>query len=121
MKIWILAALAGAAILGGAAMAEERKGVAVGAEVPDFRLNDHEGKAVRLSEFKGKAWRIGVMGLGAELSAQARLVSALATELGEDAGEALAALGATAPNGSPTTGGDADFDVEPAAGGHPPP
>lgn len=56
MKTWIPAALVAAALLGGAAMAEERKGVAVGAEVPDFRLNDHEGKAVRLSEMRGKAW-----------------------------------------------------------------
>jgi len=30
--------------------------VEVGAEAPDFRLNDHEGRAVRLSEFRGKAW-----------------------------------------------------------------
>jgi len=56
MKNLVLAALVAAALLGGAAMAEEKKGVAVGAEVPDFRLNDHEGKAVRLAELGGKGW-----------------------------------------------------------------
>ena len=56
MKNLVLAALVAAALLGGAAMAEERKGVAVGAEVPDFRLNDHEGKAARLADLRGKAW-----------------------------------------------------------------
>lgn len=56
MKSWILAALVAAAVLGGAAMADERKGVAVGSEVPDFRLNDHEGKAVHLADLRGKTW-----------------------------------------------------------------
>jgi peroxiredoxin Q/BCP len=53
---WLAAAALAAAAIGGAAMAEERKGLAVGAEAPDFRLNDHEGRAVRLSDFRGKRW-----------------------------------------------------------------
>ncbi|HEX8205387.1 MAG TPA: aminotransferase class V-fold PLP-dependent enzyme, partial [Solirubrobacteraceae bacterium] len=40
----------------------------------------------------GKIWRIGVMGAGAEIEPQERLVRALATELGTDPEEALAAL-----------------------------
>ncbi|HEV2812432.1 MAG TPA: alanine--glyoxylate aminotransferase family protein [Solirubrobacteraceae bacterium] len=40
----------------------------------------------------GRIWRIGVMGDGAELEPQERLVRALATELGADPTEALAAL-----------------------------
>jgi cytochrome oxidase Cu insertion factor (SCO1/SenC/PrrC family) len=53
---WFLAAALAAAAIGGGAMAEERKGAEVGAEAPDFRLNDHEGRAVRLSDFRGKKW-----------------------------------------------------------------
>ena len=30
--------------------------IAVGAEAPDFRLNDQEGKGVRLADFRGKRW-----------------------------------------------------------------
>ena len=30
--------------------------IEAGAEAPDFRLNDHEGRGVRLSDFRGKAW-----------------------------------------------------------------
>jgi alanine-glyoxylate transaminase/serine-glyoxylate transaminase/serine-pyruvate transaminase len=40
----------------------------------------------------GRVWRIGVMGAGAELEPQERLVRALATELGADPEEPLAAL-----------------------------
>ncbi|HEV2062448.1 MAG TPA: alanine--glyoxylate aminotransferase family protein [Solirubrobacteraceae bacterium] len=40
----------------------------------------------------GRIWRIGVMGAGAELDPQERLVRALAAELGSDPGAALAAL-----------------------------
>jgi alanine-glyoxylate transaminase/serine-glyoxylate transaminase/serine-pyruvate transaminase len=42
--------------------------------------------------FAGRIWRIGVMGAGAEREPQERLVRALATELGSDPGDALAAL-----------------------------
>jgi cytochrome oxidase Cu insertion factor (SCO1/SenC/PrrC family) len=58
MRNWVLAGALAALALGGAAMAQskEKAGVEVGAEVPDFRLNDHEGKAVRLSDFRGKSW-----------------------------------------------------------------
>ena len=59
MKRWILAGALAALALGGAAMAQqgEKDGpIAAGAEAPDFRLNDHEGKAVRLSGFRGKKW-----------------------------------------------------------------
>jgi alanine-glyoxylate transaminase/serine-glyoxylate transaminase/serine-pyruvate transaminase len=41
----------------------------------------------------GRIWRIGVMGDGAELEAQQRVVRALAAELGSDPADALAALG----------------------------
>ena len=40
----------------------------------------------------GRAWRIGVMGEGARIEPQRALVEALATELGRDAAEPLAAL-----------------------------
>jgi alanine-glyoxylate transaminase / serine-glyoxylate transaminase / serine-pyruvate transaminase len=40
----------------------------------------------------GRVWRIGVMGTGAELEPQERLVRALATELGAEADDALEAL-----------------------------
>jgi len=55
---WWAAALVAALALGGAAMAEEgtKAGAEVGAAAPDFRLNDHAGRAVRLSDFKGKNW-----------------------------------------------------------------
>jgi cytochrome oxidase Cu insertion factor (SCO1/SenC/PrrC family) len=50
------AAAAGwAAAGGGTAMAGTRL-VEKGTEAPDFRLNDHEGRAVRLSDFRGKSW-----------------------------------------------------------------
>ena len=58
---WLAAAaVAGAAAFGGlggggGAMAGGKL-VEVGAEAPDFRLNDHAGRAVRLSEFRGKSW-----------------------------------------------------------------
>ena len=42
----------------------------------------------------GRIWRIGVMGDGAEREPQERLVRALATELGADPADALAALAA---------------------------
>ena len=60
-----------------------------------------------LGPLAGKVWRIGVMGVGAEIAAQRRLVEALATELGEDPADALALLGETrATNGSASpTGG----------------
>ena len=45
-----------------------------------------------LGDLTGRLWRIGVMGVGAEREPQERLVRALATELGTDPGEALAAL-----------------------------
>ena len=45
-----------------------------------------------LGELKGRLWRIGVMGVGADREPQERLVRALATELGRDPAEALAAL-----------------------------
>ena len=45
-----------------------------------------------LGPLAGKLWRIGVMGIGAEHEPQRRLVEALATELGADPGEPLAAL-----------------------------
>jgi alanine-glyoxylate transaminase/serine-glyoxylate transaminase/serine-pyruvate transaminase len=45
-----------------------------------------------LGELKGRLWRIGVMGVGAERGPQERLVRALAAELGGDAEDAVAAL-----------------------------
>lgn len=45
-----------------------------------------------LGPLAGKAWRIGVMGVGAQREPQELLVAAVARELGRDAGEALAAL-----------------------------
>jgi alanine-glyoxylate transaminase/serine-glyoxylate transaminase/serine-pyruvate transaminase len=45
-----------------------------------------------LGPLAGKAWRIGVMGVGAQREPQELLVAAVAHELGRDAGEALAAL-----------------------------
>jgi alanine-glyoxylate transaminase / serine-glyoxylate transaminase / serine-pyruvate transaminase len=45
-----------------------------------------------LGELKGRLWRIGVMGVGAEREPQERLVRALATELRADPTDALAAL-----------------------------
>ena len=45
-----------------------------------------------LGELKGRLWRIGVMGVGAEREPQERLVRAVAAELGTDPSEALAAL-----------------------------
>jgi cytochrome oxidase Cu insertion factor (SCO1/SenC/PrrC family) len=62
----LLAALGAAAALAaaGAALAQDKGKekamdgalVAVGAEAPDFRLNDQDGGAVRLSGFRGKKW-----------------------------------------------------------------
>jgi alanine-glyoxylate transaminase/serine-glyoxylate transaminase/serine-pyruvate transaminase len=45
-----------------------------------------------LGPLAGKVWRIGVMGEGARFEPQARLVEAVANELGADASHALAAL-----------------------------
>ncbi|MEX2196467.1 MAG: alanine--glyoxylate aminotransferase family protein [Thermoleophilaceae bacterium] len=45
-----------------------------------------------LGPLAGRAWRIGVMGIGAEEEPQRRLVSALAALLGRDPADALAAL-----------------------------
>lgn len=45
-----------------------------------------------LGPLAGRAWRIGVMGVGAQREPQELLVAAVAHELGRDAGEALAAL-----------------------------
>ena len=45
-----------------------------------------------LGDLKGRLWRIGVMGVGAEREAQERLVRALATELRHVPAEAVAAL-----------------------------
>jgi alanine-glyoxylate transaminase / serine-glyoxylate transaminase / serine-pyruvate transaminase len=45
-----------------------------------------------LGPLAGKAWRIGVMGVGAQREPQERLVSALATQLHADPAEPLAAL-----------------------------
>jgi alanine-glyoxylate transaminase/serine-glyoxylate transaminase/serine-pyruvate transaminase len=45
-----------------------------------------------LGELKGRLWRIGVMGVGAEREPQERLVRALAAELGRDAADAVAEL-----------------------------
>jgi alanine-glyoxylate transaminase/serine-glyoxylate transaminase/serine-pyruvate transaminase len=45
-----------------------------------------------LGPLAGRVWRIGVMGEGARPEPQERLVTALASELGRDAGEALAVL-----------------------------
>ncbi len=58
MRNWILAGALAALALGGAAMAQskEKESIEVGAGMPDFRLNDQDGKAVRLSEFEGKSW-----------------------------------------------------------------
>src|SRR5262245_9799969 len=57
MRAWIVAGALAALALGGGAMAEPADGpIAAGTEVPDFRLNDHEGKGVRLSDFRGKRW-----------------------------------------------------------------
>jgi cytochrome oxidase Cu insertion factor (SCO1/SenC/PrrC family) len=61
----LAAALAVAVAVAGAAFAQEKKEktmagglVAVGAEAPDFRLNDQEGRAVRLSDLRGKKWAV---------------------------------------------------------------
>ena len=58
-----LAAVLAAVPVAGAAIAQEKgketpvnKLIEVGAEAPDFRLNDHQGNAVRLSSFRGKKW-----------------------------------------------------------------
>jgi cytochrome oxidase Cu insertion factor (SCO1/SenC/PrrC family) len=59
-----IAVAAAALLLAGAAFAQDKgrekamesKPIAVGAEAPDFRLNDHRGEAVRLSTFRGKKW-----------------------------------------------------------------
>jgi alanine-glyoxylate transaminase/serine-glyoxylate transaminase/serine-pyruvate transaminase len=45
-----------------------------------------------LGPLAGQAWRIGVMGIGAELEPQARLVHAVARRIGGDEGAAVAAL-----------------------------
>lgn len=56
--------VAGALAAAGGALAQDRgkekamdgARIAVGAEAPDFRLNDQEGGAVRLSGFRGRKW-----------------------------------------------------------------
>lgn len=45
-----------------------------------------------LGPLSGRVWRVGVLGEGARHEPQARLVEALAAELGQDAAEALAEL-----------------------------
>ena len=50
--------------------------------------------AAGAGQLAGRAWRIGVMGEGARIEPQERLVRALAAELGGDVSEALAALAA---------------------------
>ena len=56
------AAVLAALLVAGAAFAQERGKtmtagpIDVGAEAPDFRLNDHQGNGVRLSSFRGKSW-----------------------------------------------------------------
>lgn len=45
-----------------------------------------------LGPLAGRVWRIGVMGVGAQREPQEALITAVAAELGRDAGEALAAL-----------------------------
>ncbi len=62
------------------------------ASVRGVLLHDH---GIEISGGLGSLpgiWRIGVMGDGARPESQRRLVTALATELGRDSGEALAAL-----------------------------
>lgn len=62
----LAAALAVALVAVGAAIAQDKGKektmagglVAVGAEAPDFRLNDQEGRAVRLSDLRGKKWAV---------------------------------------------------------------
>ena len=59
MNRWIWAGALTALVMGGAAMAQQAKPgalVEVGAEASGFRLNDQEGKAVRLADFRGKNW-----------------------------------------------------------------
>jgi AhpC/TSA family protein len=63
MRRWTRAALAafavGAAVITGVAMGEdERKSPEVGREAPDFRLNDHEGRLVQLSQLRAKGWTV---------------------------------------------------------------
>lgn len=64
---WIAAALAVAALAASGAVFAQDKGkekamaggiVEVGADAPDFRLNDQDGKAVRLSDLRGKKWAV---------------------------------------------------------------
>lgn len=45
-----------------------------------------------LGPLAGKVWRIGVMGVGAQREPQEALITAVAAEIGHDAGEALMAL-----------------------------
>lgn len=45
-----------------------------------------------LGPLAGKVWRIGVMGVGAQREPQEALITAVASEIGHDAGEALMAL-----------------------------
>lgn len=52
-----LTLLAAACLLGGA-MAQDKTGPEVGAKAPDFRLNDHEGKARTLQELRGEGWLV---------------------------------------------------------------
>ena len=59
MRAWIVGAAAVLAL--GVAMAqdeEEAKMLDTGAKAPDFRLNDQDGKAIRLSDLKGKSWAV---------------------------------------------------------------
>ena len=66
----------------------------VDGEAVRMRLLSEHGIEISggLGDLKGRLWRIGVMGVGAEREAQERLVRALASELRHDPAEAVAAL-----------------------------
>jgi len=52
-----LTMLAAACLLAGA-MADENAGPAIGKPAPEFRLNDHEGRARTLAELRGDGWLV---------------------------------------------------------------